>query len=219
MGDELARQRQELPWVRLQKGYTLETKDGPQALEDLFDGRSQLLIYHFMFGPSYEAGCPVNSSIADTIDALLPHLHARDVTFLLASGAPIEKLAKFRRRMGWQIPWVSTFRTGFNADLGFSHGLEAGQAVVEEMIGSAGIPPIVEHNARLAGTDPAGYMSESPGFSSFVLDDGVPYHVYTTTWRGLEFLMGYYPILDHAPKGRAEGADDWQLWLRRHDEY
>ena len=150
---------------------------------------------------------------------LLPHLHARDVTFLLASGAPIEKLAKFRRRMGWQIPWVSTFRTGFNADFGFSHGLEAGQAVVEEMIGSTGIPPIVEHNARMAGTDPAGYMSESPGFSAFVLEDGVPYHAYTTTWRGLEFVMGYYPVLDHAPKGRGEGPDDWQLWLRRHDEY
>ena len=217
--DELAGQRRELPWVPIEKDYTFDTEDGTKTLAELFDGRSQLLVYHFMFGPSYEAGDAVNSSIADTIDGLLPHLHARDVTFVLASGAPIEKLAKFRRRMGWQIPLVSTLRTGFNADLGFSHGLEAGQGVVEEMIGSAGIPPIVEHNARLAGTDPAGYMSESPGFSSFVLEDGVPYHTYTSTWRGLEFLMGYYPVLDHAPKGRAEGADDWQLWLRRHNEY
>jgi predicted dithiol-disulfide oxidoreductase (DUF899 family) len=219
VGDELARERRALPWVRVDEDYRFDTEDGERTLAELFNGRTQLLVYHFMFGPSYEAGDAVNSSIADTIDALLPHLHARDVTFLLASGAPIEKLAKFRRRMGWQIPWVSTFRTGFNADLGFSHGLEAGQAVVEEMIGSAGIPPIVEHNARLAGTDPAGYMSESPGFSAFVLEDGVPYHAYTTTWRGLEFVMGYYPVLDHAPKGRGEGPDDWQLWLRRRDEY
>jgi predicted dithiol-disulfide oxidoreductase (DUF899 family) len=218
-GDELARQRRALPWVPVDKDYRFDTEDGEQTLADLFDGRSQLLVYHFMFGPSYEAGDAVNSSIADTIDALLPHLHGRDVTFVLASGAPIEKLARYRRRMGWAVPWVSTYGTTFNADLGFSHGEEAGQAVVEDMIGASGIPPIVQHNAGLAGTDPAGYMSESPGFSSFVLEEGIPYHTYTTTWRGLEFLMGYYPILDHAPKGRGEGADDWQLWLRRHDEY
>jgi len=171
-----------------------------------------------MFGPSYEAGEAVNSSIADTIDGLLPHLHARDVTFVLASGAPIETLLAYRRRMGWNVPWVSTARTSFNTDLGFSHAAADGRAVVEEMIGSAGIPPIVEHNARLAGTDPAGYMTESPGFSAFVHDAGVVYHTYSTTWRGLEFVMGYYPILDRAPKGRDEGPD-WQLWLRRHDEY
>jgi predicted dithiol-disulfide oxidoreductase (DUF899 family) len=219
VGDELARERRALPWVRVDEDYRFDTEDGERTLAELFDGRSQLLVYHFMFGPSYEAGDAVNSSIADTIDALLPHLYARDVTFLLASGAPIEKLAMFRRRMGWRIPWVSTFRTGFNADLGFSHGLQAGQAVVEEMIGSAGIPPIVEHNARLAGTDPAGYMSESPGFSSFVLEDGVLYHTYTTPGGVVVYLMGNYPVLAHAPKGRAEGANDWQLWLRRHDEY
>jgi predicted dithiol-disulfide oxidoreductase (DUF899 family) len=218
-GDALARERRELPWVRVDEDYRFRTEDGDRTLDELFDGRSQLLVYHFMFGPSYEAGDAVNSSIADTIDALLPHLHARDVTFVLASGAPIDKLARYRRRMGWRVPWVSTYGTTFNSDLGFSHGEEAGREVVEEMIGSAGIPPIVEHNARLAGTDAAGYMTESPGFSSFVLEDGVPYHTYTTTWRGLEFVMGYYPILDHAPKGRQEGPDDWQLWLRRHDEY
>jgi predicted dithiol-disulfide oxidoreductase (DUF899 family) len=218
-GDELARERRALPWVRVDEDYRFDTEDGERPLADLFDGRSQLLVYHFMFGPSYEAGDAVNSSIADTIDALLPHLHARDLTFVLASGAPIDKLASFRRRMGWSVPWVSTFRTGFNADLGFSHGEAAGRQVVEQMIGSAGIPPIVEHNASLAGTDAAGYMTESPGFSSFVLEGGVAYHAYSTTWRGLEFLMGYYPVLDHAPKGRAEGPDDWQLWLRRHDEY
>ena len=219
LGDELARERRELPWVAVDKDYRFGTEDGDRSLADLFDGRSQLLVYHFMFGPSYEAGDAVNSSIADTIDPLLPHLHARDVTFVLASGAPIEKLARYRRTMGWSIPWVSTFDTDFNRDLGFSHAEEAGREVVEDMIGSEGIPPIVEHNARLAGTDAAGYMTESPGFSSFVLEDGAVYHAYTTTWRGLEFVMGYYPILDHAPKGRGEGPDDWQLWLRRHDEY
>jgi predicted dithiol-disulfide oxidoreductase (DUF899 family) len=120
--------------------------------------------------------------------------------------------------MGWSVPWVSTARTTFNVDLGFSHAEADGRDVVEQMIGSAGVPPIVEHNARAAGTDAAGYMTESPGFSAFILDDGAAYHTYSTTWRGLEFLMGYYPILDHAPKGRDEGAA-WQLWLRRHDEY
>src|SRR4051812_48008009 len=126
-GDELARQRRALPWVRVDQDYRFDTEGGERTLAELFDGRSQLLVYHFMFGPSYEAGDAVNSSIADTIDALLPHLHARDVTFVLASAAPIEKLAPFRRRMGWQIPWVSTYRSTFNADLGFSHGHEAGQ--------------------------------------------------------------------------------------------
>jgi predicted dithiol-disulfide oxidoreductase (DUF899 family) len=219
LNDDLTAKRRELPWVRIDKDYRFDTEDGERSLADLFDGRSQLLVYHFMFGPSYEAGDAVNSSIADTIDALLPHLQARDVTFVLASGAPIEQLARYRQAMGWSIPWVSTFATDFNRDLGFSHAEEAGREVVEDMIGSAGIPPIVEHNARLAGTDAAGYMTESPGFSAFVLDDGAVYHSYTTTWRGLEFVMGYYPILDHAPKGRGEGPDDWQLWLRRHDEY
>jgi len=218
LGDDLARERRALPWVRVEEDYRFDTEDGERTLDELFDGRSQLLVYHFMFGPSYAAGDAVNSSIADTIDGILPHLHARDVTFLLASAAPIERLAAYRRRMGWDVPWVSTSRTTFNADLGFSHAADAGRHVVEQMIGSSGIPPIVEHNARLAGTDPAGYMTESPGFSSFVLDDGVAYHTYSTTWRGLEFLMGYYPILDHAPKGRDEGPA-WQLWLRRHDEY
>jgi predicted dithiol-disulfide oxidoreductase (DUF899 family) len=218
-GDALARERRALPWVRVEADYRFGTEDGERGLADLFERRTQLLVYHFMFGPSYEAGDAVNSSIADTIDGLLPHLHARDVTFILASGAPIDKLARYRRRMGWSVPWVSSNGSTFNVDLGFSHAEEAGRAIVEEMIGSAGIPPIVEHNARLAGTDAAGYVTESPGFSSFVLEDGVPYHTYSTTWRGLEFLMGYYPVLDHAPLGRAEGPDDWQLWLRRHDEY
>jgi predicted dithiol-disulfide oxidoreductase (DUF899 family) len=218
LGDELARQRRELPWVRVEKDYRFDTDEGEKTLAELFDGRSQLLVYHFMFGPSYEAGDPVNSSIADTVDGVLPHLHARDVTFLLVSQAPLAKLLSYKRRMGWRLPWVSTARTDFNFDLGFSHTEEEGRAVVEQMMGSGALPPIVEQNARASGTDAAGYTTASPGFSTFTRDDDAVYHTYSTTWRGLEFVMGYYPILDHAPKGRDEG-EAWQLWLRRHDEY
>jgi predicted dithiol-disulfide oxidoreductase (DUF899 family) len=218
LGDELAKQRRELPWVSVEKDYRFDTDDGQKSLAELFDGRSQLLIYHFMFGPSYEAGCPVNSSIADSVDGVLPHLHARDATFLLVSQAPLEKLQAYKRRMGWSLPWVSSARTDFNFDLGFSHTEEEGRQVVEQMMGESALPPIVEQNARASGTDPAGYMTESPGFSTFVQDGDSVYHTYSTTWRGLEFIMTYYPILDHAPKGRDEG-EDWQLWIRRHDEY
>jgi predicted dithiol-disulfide oxidoreductase (DUF899 family) len=232
LGDELARQRRELPWVPVEKEYRFDTDDGEMALGELFDGRSQLLVYHFMFGPSYAAGCPVNSSIADTIDGVLPHLHARDVTLLLVSQAPLGKLQAYKRRMGWRLPWVSTAHTDFNFDLGFSYTEEQAREAVAQMRATGltiqssatgpetgtGLPPIVEHNARSTGTDVVGYLTESPGFSTFVHDDGAVYHTYSTTWRGLEFLMGYYPILDHAPKGRDEG-EDWQLWIRRHDEY
>jgi predicted dithiol-disulfide oxidoreductase (DUF899 family) len=217
LGDEIAQQRRDLPWVPVDKEYRFDTEDGEQTLAELFEGRSQLLVYHFMFGPSYEAGDPVNSSIADTVDAVLPHLHARDVTFVFVSQAPLEKLQAYRRRMGWSFPWVSSAPTDFNFDLGFSHTPEEGREVVALMTKS-GLPPIAEQNARSAGTDVGGYVTESPGFSAFVHDDGTVYHTYSTTWRGLEFVMGYYPILDHAPKGRDEG-EAWQLWLRRHDEY
>jgi predicted dithiol-disulfide oxidoreductase (DUF899 family) len=217
LGDELARLRRQLPWVRVEKDYRFDTDDGEKALVELFDGRSQLLVYHFMFGPSYEAGCPVNSSIADSVDGVLSHLHARDATFLLVSQAPHEKLQAYKRRMGWSLPWVSAEPTEFNFDLGFSHTPEEGRKVVAQMSGS-GLPPIVEQNARASGTDVAGYLTESPGFSAFVRDDGNVYNTYSTTWRGLEFVMTYYPILDRAPKGRDEG-EDWQLWIRRHDEY
>jgi predicted dithiol-disulfide oxidoreductase (DUF899 family) len=217
LGDELARKRRELPWVSVEKEYRFDTDDGQKTLDELFDGRSQLLVYHFMFGPSYAAGCPVNSSIADAIDGVLPHLHARDASVILVSQAPLEKLQAYKRRMGWRIPWVSSAPGEFNFDLGFSHTPEEGREVVEQMA-KGGLPPIVEHNARASGTDAAGYMTESPGFSTFVQEDGAVYGVYSTTWRGLEFLMTYYPILDHAPKGRDEG-EAWQLWIRRHDEY
>ena len=216
LGDELARQRRELPWVRVEKDYVLDTDDGPRPLADLFDGRSQLVIYHFMFGPSYGAGCPINSSIADTIDGLIPHLNAHDVTMILASGAPIEKLEAYKRRMGWSIPWVSSAHSDFNADLGYSSDPVETRAWVEGS--GVSLPPIVERNASASGTDIAGYLTESPGFSAFVLEDGVVYQTYATGWRGVEFLMGYYPILDRTPKGREED-DGFQLWIRRHDEY
>ena len=216
LGDELARQRRELPWVRVEKEYRLDTDDGPRALAELFDGRSQLLIYHFMFGPSYEAGCPINSSVADNINGLLPHLNAHDVTMLLVSQAPVEKLHTYKRRMGWDIPWVSSANSEFNFDLGYSTNEEETRAWVAQNLGS--LPPIVDRNASASGTDVAGYLTESPGFSAFVLDDEIVYQTYATGWRGVEFLMGYYPILDRAPNGRDE-ADGFQLWLRRHDEY
>jgi predicted dithiol-disulfide oxidoreductase (DUF899 family) len=131
MGDELARERRELPWVRVEQRYTLQTADGPRTLGELFDGRSQLLIYHFMFGPSYEAGCPVNSSIADSFDGLIPHLRARDVTLIAVSGAPIEKLLGYRERMGWSFSWVSSYESDFNTDVGFSSSLEQTREAIE----------------------------------------------------------------------------------------
>jgi predicted dithiol-disulfide oxidoreductase (DUF899 family) len=224
LGDDIARERRELPWVKLDKDYRFGTEDGERAIVDLFDGRSQLLVYHFMFGPSYEAGCPVNSSIADSIDGVVPHLNARDATMILVSQAPIEKILPYKRRMGWTIPWVSASPGDFNVDLGFSQSASAAREAVERVtipgrdLGAAGFPPVVAHNARAVGTDIAGYLTEAPGFSTFVRDGDHVYHAYSTTWRGLEFVMGYYPILDRAPFGRAEG-DDWQVWLRRHDEY
>jgi len=217
LGDELARQRRELPWVLVEKDYRFDTDDGEKPLVELFDGRSQLLVYHFMFGPSYDAGCPINSSIADSVDGVIPHLHARDASFVFVSQAPSEKLQAYKRRMGWSFPWVSSAPTDFNFDLGFSHTPEQGRELVEQMA-KGGLPPIVQQNAAATGTDVAGYLTESPGFSSFVRDGDAVYHTYSTTWRGLEFVMGYYPILDHAPKGRDEG-EDWQRWIRRHDEY
>ena len=222
MGDELALQRRELPWVAIDKDYRFDTDDGPRTLAELFDGRSQLLVYHFMFGPSYQAGDPVNSSIADTLDALLPHLQARDVTPVLVSQAPLELLQAYKRRMGWRLGWVSAAPSDFNVDFGASTPTQLGQSgwhsATASMAAQAGLPPIVAQNAAAAGTDVVGYLSEAPVVSVFALQDGVVHQTYATTWRGVEFLMGYYPILDRMPKGRDEG-DAWQTWLRRHDEY
>ena len=215
VADELARQRRELPWVAVDKEYRFDTDDGTRTLAELFDGRSQLLFYHFMFGPGYQAGCPVNSSMADGFDGLLPHLHARDVTLLLVSQAPLAKLRAYRQRMGWRVPWVSSANTGFNLDFGGSY--TPGQ-VRSWGVEAAGLPPVVALNAAAAGTDIPGYLTESPAVSVFARQDGAVYQTYLTAGRGVEFLMGYYPVLDRVPKGRDEG-EAFQTWIRRHDEY
>ncbi|GAB3976730.1 DUF899 domain-containing protein [Actinoallomurus acanthiterrae] len=214
MVDELARQRRELPWVAIEEEYRFDTDDGTRTLAELFDGRSQLVLYQFMFGPSYKAGCPTCSSMADGFNGLLPHLHARDVTLQMVSRAPLAKLRAYKQRMGWSLPWVSSADTDFNFDLGVSYTEEQ----VSEALSSRGAHPIVAHMATSTGTDAEGYMSESPAVNVFTIEDGVVYHTYATNWRGVEFLMGYYPILDRVPKGRDEG-DAIQTWIRRHDEY
>jgi predicted dithiol-disulfide oxidoreductase (DUF899 family) len=217
MGDELARQRRELPWVPVEKEYRFETDEGTRTLAELFDGRSQLLVYHFMFGPSYEAGCPACSSSADSVNGVLAHLNAREVTMTYVSRAPLEKLQAYKRRMGWSFPWVSSADSDFNFDFAASQTEEQAREMVRPMA-EAGMPPILDHMASSTGTDVAGYLTEAPIMSAFVLEDGTVHHTYSTTARGLEFLMGYYGILDRAPKGRAED-DELQMWLRRHDEY
>ena len=213
-GDELARMRRELPWVKVENDYRLDTDDGPKALVELFDGRSQLLVYHFMFGPSYEAGCPVCSSMADGVNGLLPHLHARDATLLFVSQAPLEKLRAYKERMGWRMPWASSANSDFNFDSGASYTEDQAQSA----LGEGEPPPVLRQMAESTGTDVVGYISQGPAFSAFTLSDGAVYHTYSTQARGLEFLMGYYPILDRAPRGRDEG-DPSGHWLRRHDEY
>jgi predicted dithiol-disulfide oxidoreductase (DUF899 family) len=212
--DELARKRRELPWVPVEKDYRFETENGTKGLADLFDGRSQLVVYHFMFGPPYNAGCPVCSSIADTLAPQVPHLKARDTTLLLASRAPLERLLAYRERLGWGIPWVSSGGSDFNRDLGFLHTEEELKPFLE----SGEIPPTVEENARSCGTDVVGYVSEGPGMSVYALSDGTVYRTYVSTARGLELAMAYYGLLDRTPKGRDEDAAR-PLWIRRHDEY
>ena len=216
-GDELARQRRGLPWVRVEKDYRFETTEGTKTLAELFDGRWQLLVYHFMFGPNFEAGDPVNSSIADAVNGVLPHLQARDATMVFVSRASLDQLQSYTRRMGWTIPWVSDTDGGFSADYG-GGGAGSTREWLLPRLDRGALPPIVEQNARATGTDPASYLAEGFGFDAFTLDDGVVYHTYSTTARGVEFLMSYYPILDRAPKGRDED-EGWQLWIRRHDEY
>jgi predicted dithiol-disulfide oxidoreductase (DUF899 family) len=213
-GDELTRQRQELPWVPVEKDYRFETDDGTKGLADLFDGRSQLAIYHFMFGPTYEAGCPVCSSITDTLAAQVPHLKDRDTTLMLASRGPLEKLLAYRERMGWDIDWASSGGSDFNRDLGFMNTEEELKPFLE----SGEIPPTVVENARSCGTDIAGYVAEGPGLSVYALEDGTVYRTYVSTARGLEFAMAFYGLLDRTPKGRDESGTR-PLWIRRHDEY
>jgi predicted dithiol-disulfide oxidoreductase (DUF899 family) len=169
-----------------------------------------------MFGPSYEAGCPTCSSMADAVDGIVPHLNARDVTMVFVSQAPLERLQAYRRRMGWSFPWVSAAGTDFNVDLGLSSSEEQTRSWVEPM--REQLPPIAERNANESGTDLVGYMTETFGFSAYVVEDGTVYQTYSTGGRGVEFLMPYYPILDRVPKGRDE-EEGFQLWIRRHDEY
>jgi predicted dithiol-disulfide oxidoreductase (DUF899 family) len=212
-GDDLARRRRELPWVPVEKAYGFDTTEGSKTLGELFDGRSQLMVYHFMFGPSYTAGCPVCTSIADTLAPQVPHLKARDTTLLLASRGPLDKLTAYKERMGWSIGWVSSGGSDFNRDLGFFYTEEELKPFL-----AGEIPATVEQNARMCGTDAAGYVAEGPGLSVYAQSDGNVYRTYVSTARGLEPAMAYYTLLDQTPSGRAESATE-PLWVRRHDEY
>jgi len=214
MNDELARQRQELPWVPIEKEYSFQTEDGYKDLPELFDGRSQLVVYNFMFGPDWEAGCPVCSSIADSFNGVLAHLAARDVTMICVSRAPLEKLIAYRERMGWSFNWASSYESEFNFDLERSRTREQ----VAAMTGGE-VHATVSRFAAECGTDPIGFMTEGPGLSAFALSERDVYLTYSATARGLEPVMVYYGILDRAPAGRNEGDPPDPTWVRRHDEF
>src|ERR1017187_1967062 len=232
--DDLARQRRELPWVPVEKHYAFQTADGPKSLAELFDGRSQLVVYHFMFGPGYKAGCPSCSATADSFNSILAHLKARDVTMICVSRAPIEKLLAYRERMGWSFNWGSSYESDFNFDYGVSAGegmahdsagplLEANELGLLKLLNEQpavreNLPLVSIQNASATGTSVDGYFSEGHGVSTFARDGDTTYHCYSSYARGTEFLMGYYAILDRAPKGRDEG-DQIMSWVRRHDEY
>ena len=220
--DELARRRQELPWVRIDKEYQFETDEGSGSLADLFRGRSQLLIYHFMFGPDYTAGCPSCSAIADGFNGFAVHLANHDVMLWAVSRAALAKLQAFKRRMGWTFPWASSFSADFNADFGVriteeqqrKGGVEYNYRREEAWEPNDDEGPAAK-GAAMAGTDVATYIRERPGMSAFVLQDGVVYHTYSTYARGLDGLWGMYQWLDRAPKGRNETGP----WWRHHDQY
>ena len=213
LSDEVAKQRRELPWMPVEKEYSFETDAGTKSLAELFDGRSQLMIYHHMFGPHYEAGCPTCSTIGDTIEGIKVHMAAKDVTLICVSGAPLEKIQPYKKRMGWSFNWASTHDSDFNFDFGFSHTDEEVQSFVDSA------PQIVDEPAAMCGTDRAGYLTEAPGMSVWALDDGDVYLTYLAQARGVEPLMGYYAALDRAPKGRDEDQEPFVFWFRRHDEY
>jgi predicted dithiol-disulfide oxidoreductase (DUF899 family) len=214
--DELAAERRKLPWVVVDKQYTLQTEAGPKSLAELFDGRSQLTVYHFMFGPEYAAGCPTNSSIADCFDPLVPHLKARDVTMICVSRAPLQKLLAYRQRMGWSFNWASSQESDFSIDFGGSASKEATRAWLGPIADQ--LPPIAAHNAQACGVDLVSYLSEGFSFVTFAREAENVYLTSSTGGRGVEFLMSYYPILDRVPTGRDEG-EGFQTWLNRHDEY
>jgi predicted dithiol-disulfide oxidoreductase (DUF899 family) len=214
LDEELAKKRQELPWVRVEKEYTFDTEQGKKTLPELFDGRSQLLIYHLMFGPTYEAACPGCTGLADAFDGMLAHLNNRDVTLMAISRAPIEKLTAYKRRMGWQFPYVSSFGSDFNFEFDFS--------ATEEQMATGELAKMVEEAddwlkdwAANVGTDLAHGMAESPGWNVFALEDGVVYHTYSRYAPDRFLLSAYYSqLLDQVPAGR-----DADFPLRRHDEY
>jgi predicted dithiol-disulfide oxidoreductase (DUF899 family) len=229
--DELARLRRELPWVRIEKEYRFDTEEGKASLADLFRGRSQLVVYHFMFGPGYTAGCPACSSTADSFNGVLPHLEARDVTMICISRAPLEKLLAYRRRMGWSFNWASSYESDYNFDFGVSAAepphevaslLKANEVAAFPLLSDQrvrnNLPPVAAQNASATGTDITGYFSEGHGVSVFAREGDSVYHCYSSYARGTEFLMGYYAILDRTPRGRDEGGP-MGTWLRRHDEY
>ncbi|MFP3605513.1 DUF899 domain-containing protein [Paraburkholderia sp. SIMBA_053] len=221
--DELARRRQELPWVRIDKTYRFETEQGVASLADLFGGRSQLLVYHFMFGPDYKAGCPSCSSIADGFDGIAIHLANHDVALTAISRAPLAKLQEYKRRMGWTFPWASSAGSDFNFDFNISFTEEQQREGTVEYnyqrgrhaMDSVPAPEPVAQFAATCGTDASTYARDRPGLSAFVLEDGAVYHTYSTYARGLDGLWGMYQWLDRAPKGRNETG----IWWRRHDEY
>lgn len=232
--DELAMRRQELPWVRIDKDYRFETESGGASLKDLFRGRSQLLVYHFMFGPDYTAGCPSCSSIADGFNGSVVHLENHDVAFTAVSRAPLPKLTEFKKRMGWSFAWASSAGSDFNSDFSVfftpeqqrSGGIEynfrreppapeplAGKTVQEwQLRGSEG--PVAQI-ASMTGTDVATYTRDRPGISAFALQDGAVYHTYSSYARGVDGIWGMYQLLDRAPKGRNEQG----IWWRHHDRY
>jgi predicted dithiol-disulfide oxidoreductase (DUF899 family) len=222
-GDELARRRQDLPWVRVDKDYRFDTDEGGGSLADLFKGRSQLLVYHFMFGPDYTAGCPSCSAIADGFDGFAAHLANHDVTLSAVSRAPLAKLQAYRRRMGWTFPWASSLSSDFNFDFNVSVTEEQQRKGTVEYnyqrgghaMDAAAAPAPVVAQAAACGTDAPTYTRDRPGMSAFVREDGVVYHTYSTYARGLDGLWGMYQWLDRAPKGRNEAG----VWWRRHDEY
>jgi predicted dithiol-disulfide oxidoreductase (DUF899 family) len=222
-GDELARQRQALPWVRVDKEYRFETEEGAVPLAGLFHGRSQLLVYHFMFGPDYEAGCPSCSNIADGFNGFVTHLANHDVTLMAVSRAPFAKLQAYKRRLGWSFPWASSLASDFNFDFNVSFTAEeqrsgrvdynyerGGHAMDEKRV-----PEPVAQMAASCGTDPATYACDRPGMSAFFREGESVYHTYSTYARGLDVLWGMYPWLDRAPLGRNETG----IWWRRADEY
>ena len=219
--DELARQRQELPWVRVDKEYRFDTDEGGASLADLFRGRSQLLVYHFMFGPDYKAGCPSCSAIADGFNGFAVHLANHDVMLWAVSRAPLAKLQAYKRGMGWTFPWASSHSTEFNADFDVRFTEEQQREGIEYNYRREGAwhpgPEGGDENvfARMSGTDEATYLRERPGVSAFALEDGVVYHTYSAYARGVDGLWGMYQWLERAPRGRNETG----VWWRRHDEY